>query len=52
MKDAEKTILQAVVAKAPALAAVAGEDFVLAITAAYLAGKETGRKEALAEQAA
>lgn len=52
MLDTEKTIIQTVAEKASRLADIAGENFVLAITAAYLAGKETGRKEALEEQAA
>jgi hypothetical protein len=52
MMDTERDIIQAVAEKGSRLADAAGESFVLAITAAYLAGKETGRKEALEEQAA
>ena len=46
MKDTERDIFQAAADGAAALADKAGEGFVLAITAAYLAGLEKGRKEA------
>lgn len=43
MKDTEYNVIQALGDKASALAESADEGFVLAVTAAYLAGKEAGR---------
>lgn len=43
MMDTEKDILQAAAVKASALAEVTSESFVLAITAAYMAGVEAGK---------
>ena len=44
MKDTERNTLQAAAAKASALAEVTSESFVLAVTAAYMAGLEAGKK--------
>lgn len=46
MADTTMTNLPGAIGAAIALALEAGEDFVLAVTAAYLAGLEKGRKEA------
>lgn len=47
MKDTENTIFQSMGEKASALAENTDESFVLAITAAYLAGKKAGQLVAL-----
>lgn len=44
-------LVLATVERACELAQDAGEAFVLSITAAYLAGKQAGREEALSQQA-
>lgn len=44
-------LVRSAVEKACELAQDAGEAFVLSITAAYLAGKQAGREEALSQQA-
>ena len=46
MQDINVTTLSGTVEQASELAAKAGEDFVIAITAAYLAGLEKGKREA------
>ena len=46
MQDTEKKTLTGTIDRASELAEIAGEEFVIAITAAYLAGLEKGRKEA------
>jgi hypothetical protein len=43
MLDAEKNIFQTTADQADALAKITGEGFVLAITAAYIAGMEAGK---------
>lgn len=43
MKDTQKDMLQAVIIKASDLADATSESFVLAITAAYMAGVEAGK---------
>ena len=45
MQDTEKKALTGTIDHASELAETAGEEFVIAITAAYLAGLEKGRKE-------
>ena len=46
MQDTEQKTLTGTIETASELADVAGEEFVIAITAADLAGLEKGRKEA------
>lgn len=46
MQDTEQKALAGTIDHASELAEIAGEEFVIAITAAYLAGLEKGRKEA------
>ena len=46
MKDTEKDIFQTAADQAAALAKITGEGFVLAITAAYIAGVEAGKQAA------
>lgn len=52
MKDTEMDILRKLCENASELAQATTEGFVLAVTAAYLMGKETGHKEAAAQSAA
>ena len=47
MLDTEKDILTAASVQAAKLAAISSEGFVLAITAAYVAGVEAGRLAAM-----
>ena len=44
MKDTERNTLQTAAEKASALAEVTSESFVLAVTAAYMAGVEAGKQ--------
>ena len=46
MQDTEKKTLAGATDRAADLALIAGEEFVIAITAAYMAGLEKGKKEA------
>lgn len=48
MSEKEKNAMEAVAAKANTLVSAADEGTILAITASYLAGKEAGKREAMA----
>lgn len=47
MLDFENIVRSGTAEAASKLAEVAGEDFVKAVTAAYLAGKEKGKRDAM-----
>ena len=46
MQDTEKKALVGTTDRASDLAQIAGEEFVIAITAAYMAGLEKGKRDA------